>query len=1197
MVVGGCAGPFHPADEHPDEVSEAVGASVTLPIEVMPDGGSFQGPASGSENDAFQETVTFTTSATISSGTLYIQGHGLGYRDGHSPKSGKASVSLNNGATWVRLTNNDPHVAVQIPEVYYDGIGGGYRTVRVKVDLQALSPPGGVLTAGTPYTLKFSFNGTDGTSSGYRIIDFDILNGSGQGAQSVLATTKQYDDPDPVTQRWPAPAGTTAADRRAGERLFRARHSLKDSNGNGIIAACSDCHAQDGRDLQYYGYSNRSIETRARFHGLTSAQGNQIAAYIRSLNVRSLGRPWNPPYQPGPGRDSTALVQGWAAGAGLTGVLESETAANGGMLTAIFPHGTTDPAVVANTISATNGYARLNLREVPISIQLPDWNSWLPEVHPVDLWGEADWHLATGTFSAEQPVYSTPFLQNAVAGDFNDDGKADFALAAGTAGVLLFLGNGDGTFSSSPTTILSNAVIQVVAADFNADGHDDLLAVRATQPPVVLLGNGDGTFAAPAALPTTAAQIACVLDFDHDGKLDVLLTRPPDQVVRILKGDGHGGFAAQPSFSVGGTPQTMATGDLDGDGFSDLAVMLRDPVNQVLLIKNHDGVYSTTTLNVPTYAYDVALLDIDQDGDTDVAVSSPNGISTFMASGGSYTPGSLISTTPTLALTVADVDLDGHADLLAAEYYNWRLFRSTPGLLSPGAQIPGNYPAGRLPVADFDGDWLPDVLLPNVASVNVGIVFGQTGLPNLSAPAEILSGIRHDLAGIAPGDARIPGLPKTLGRLDDVTSSYIGAGSTHGVDNQHNWRTTRGTVLDLAVLNRVPNADGYTMELVKRSLAQWMAVKYWELMQEFSLEQYGDVGGELYHWPLGHHQGVHPIAPHITSDNMDSFDDGTGYKPCDNACADDPPDPYTGVCQRVRTCYPVSAAQTGMKGDYDSSAWYHLQMILHPGSPPLTAPAPPDPVHDALHDPNPAWESVHPVDWPYSLEHVDDVDRRVLAVNPAGRWESLRFVATLMKAYQMRNNGQGPSYTGWELREISPRILVGNYRGRADRNELILRLGSPLRDNVIYGFLKTFNDVAAGFVTTWPRFSSPPTGNTTVSWYKVEDGAYVLAPQPDPVLDAQNDDQLHDDIPSCNPCQMFYTRNEIFHHANHIARTVDLLTTAYPTGFVRPEVDRLRTFGGQMWGTNNNSWTTLPACSVTGSTCSCFGVYPKTDCN
>jgi hypothetical protein len=31
----------------------------------------------------------------------------------------------------------------------------------------------------------------------------------------------------------------------------------------------------------------------------------------------------------------------------------------------------------------------LNARETPIAFQLPDWNRWLPQVHPLDAWGES----------------------------------------------------------------------------------------------------------------------------------------------------------------------------------------------------------------------------------------------------------------------------------------------------------------------------------------------------------------------------------------------------------------------------------------------------------------------------------------------------------------------------------------------------------------------------------------------------------------------------------------------------------------------------------------------------------------------------------------------------------------------------------------------------------------------------------------
>src|SRR5205085_3214352 len=92
-----------------------------------------------------------------------------------------------------------------------------------------------------------------------------------------------------------------------------------------IRARCADCHARDGRDLKYFGFSNESIIARSSFHGLSDLEGRQIASYIRSLPVPSPGRPWNPPYQPGPGLDAQPVAN-WAAGAGLNWVADSDSA-------------------------------------------------------------------------------------------------------------------------------------------------------------------------------------------------------------------------------------------------------------------------------------------------------------------------------------------------------------------------------------------------------------------------------------------------------------------------------------------------------------------------------------------------------------------------------------------------------------------------------------------------------------------------------------------------------------------------------------------------------------------------------------------------------------------------------------------------------------------------------------------------------
>jgi hypothetical protein len=225
-----------------------------------------------------------------------------------------------------------------------------------------------VLTTGTN-TVSFRFNGTDGRVSGFRVLSFNLLDANGNSLLPDAAFV--YEDPN----TWEPPS-SQASDVSAGRTLW-STVPLTKPTANGpvaIQARCADCHAVDGRDLKYFNYSNNSIRTRAMFHGLTAQQGDQIASYIRTLNVVNPGRPWNPPYQPGPGLDSQPVIN-WAAGAGIDAVQTGDQQ----LLSEIFPAG------FLGSVFAASG--NLNARETGVAFQLPDWNQWLPGTHPIDGFG------------------------------------------------------------------------------------------------------------------------------------------------------------------------------------------------------------------------------------------------------------------------------------------------------------------------------------------------------------------------------------------------------------------------------------------------------------------------------------------------------------------------------------------------------------------------------------------------------------------------------------------------------------------------------------------------------------------------------------------------------------------------------------------------------------------------------------------
>ena len=324
--------------------SGSTGSTVKLPVEVI-----------GPNGTTVSASVTIPSGANLSGQlSLWMQIHGLRF-------DAQASVQVNNSG-WMPISTGN--VTLLGNAAGYGGIGGGFSTLKMTMNL-----PAGVVQTGSN-TITFRFNQTDGRVSGFRVLAFNVQ--AADGSLLIPSSTLVYDDPN----TWQPPS-TSASDIAAGQSLWhQASLTIPVLTGGTqpILAHCSDCHTQDGRDLKYFNYSNNSIQARSLFHGLTAQQGNQIASYIRSLNVVNPGRPWNPPYQPGPGLDSQP-VSNWAAGAGLDAVLDNDQE----MLNAIFPGGF-QPSVFAAT-------SRLNTRELPLPMQLPDWNQWLPGTHPMDAFG------------------------------------------------------------------------------------------------------------------------------------------------------------------------------------------------------------------------------------------------------------------------------------------------------------------------------------------------------------------------------------------------------------------------------------------------------------------------------------------------------------------------------------------------------------------------------------------------------------------------------------------------------------------------------------------------------------------------------------------------------------------------------------------------------------------------------------------
>ncbi|MBI3846339.1 MAG: VCBS repeat-containing protein [Planctomycetes bacterium] len=345
-----------------------------------------------------------------------------------------------------------------------------------------------------------------------------------------------------------------------------------------------------------------------------------------------------------------------------------------------------------------------------------------------------------------------------VASDVNSDGRPDIVAASDTSrfdSIVVFenMGNREFTDTRRLTAEIDNPTA-LAAADLNGDGRQDIVCTSADANTIALFFQAqDGTFGVPSVRPVGAfPRSVTVADLDGDGDLDVAAACLTGMSLAILYQESPGVFSAQPLLVTGMTqpmtqPRNVAAADLDGDGFVDLVATDPDRGGLSLYLQRRPGAFDAPPKILGDDAITdspnaLATGDLDGDGDTDLVASSSvqgGGLAIFTQ----VTPGKFDTRSVVLhgaagdllsGVAMADVDGDGDLDLVgtggerSSHLLLWTqesgAFQRVPIMVPAGASGDAPGPKG-VAIGDVDGDGRLDLVSANFDGNSVTVLYGD----------------------------------------------------------------------------------------------------------------------------------------------------------------------------------------------------------------------------------------------------------------------------------------------------------------------------------------------------------------------------------------------------------------------------------------------------------------------------------------
>ncbi|MCX7085072.1 MAG: FG-GAP-like repeat-containing protein [Methylococcales bacterium] len=330
------------------------------------------------------------------------------------------------------------------------------------------------------------------------------------------------------------------------------------------------------------------------------------------------------------------------------------------------------------------------------------------------------------------------------------------------------------TFSIDDGSGIAYNARALTTLDINGDGRLDIVTFNIDSNTIsVFSNNNSGGFDTPIVYSTNSyagyygggnyQNTMVTGDINGDGKTDLVVSNG-DNTLSVFINNGIGGFES--SYVLQGTGFSVVLADINNDGKVD--ILSGGNAGVYALLNNGEGIFTGQTITNVYPINTFALADFNKDGNVDMVAIDPTvtnqtiSILTSDGNGGfntvsQYSLGvaGIVFQAWNNSIVTTDVNGDGFIDIVTAINYRNKvsvLINNGNGGFNPAIVSSigvGASRPGSLVVADINGDGAVDIVTVNT-SRNISVLL-NTGTGNFN-PANVLSISGFDLSGLSVGD-------------------------------------------------------------------------------------------------------------------------------------------------------------------------------------------------------------------------------------------------------------------------------------------------------------------------------------------------------------------------------------------------------------------------------------------------------------